>query len=305
MGHEEGSAADAGSIVTNGGNSRPRWVAAGAGAANGSETDVALLMDWENLKLSLRDHFGSTPNIDSLLDAASAYGRVVLARAYADWTRSLSSVDAPNLYRAGIEPIYVPGRELDGRALKNSADVRIAVDAVDICGRLPHVQAYVLVTGDGDLIHAVNFLQVAGKQVVVVGVQGSLSDLLATTCDSLMLYERDIEPLDVAPLPLPGEGGVPADVPAMDVPFGWARAIIAEMNDDRPYPFKRLRNELRHRFQFDSRSWYGLPFRHFMLQAERAGHVHLSTVGGLDYAAPVSAAPRLDTGALEETAPER
>src|SRR5690348_5440799 len=84
-----------------------------------AETDVALLIDWENLKLSLRDHFGVSPNIDSLLDAASASGRVVLARAYADWTRSLSSVDAPNLYRAGIEPIYVPGRETDGRALKN------------------------------------------------------------------------------------------------------------------------------------------------------------------------------------------
>jgi uncharacterized LabA/DUF88 family protein len=263
-------------------------------------TDVALLIDWENLKLSLRDHFGVSPNIDSLLDAASASGRVVLARAYADWTRSLSSVDAPNLYRAGIEPIYVPGREADGRALKNSADVRMAVDAVDVCGRLPHVQTYVLVTGDGDLIHAVNFLQVGGKQVVVVGVRRSVSDLLASTADSLLFYERDVEPLDTALLPDTPDAAREG-YPPMDTAFSWVKEIVAEPNDGRPYPFKRLRNELRLRHGLDSRLWYGLPFRHFMLRAERAGHVHVSTIGGLDFASLGRSAPRLDATSLETT----
>lgn len=266
-----------------------------------AETDVALLIDWENLKLSLRDHFGVSPNIDSLLDAASASGRVVLARAYADWTRSLSSVDAPNLYRAGIEPIYVPGREADGRALKNSADVRIAVDAVDVCGRLPHVQTYVLVTGDGDLIHAVNFLQVGGKQVVVIGVRRSISDLLASAADSLLFYERDVEPIDTALLP-DGEAAVRAGYPPLETAYVWVKEIVAEPNDGRPYPFKRLRNELRARHGLDSRLWYGLPFRHFMLGAERAGHVHVSTIGGLDYASLGRSAPRLDAVALDATA---
>jgi uncharacterized LabA/DUF88 family protein len=266
-----------------------------------AETDVALLIDWENLKLSLRDHFGVSPNIDSLLDAASASGRVVLARAYADWTRSLSSVDAPNLYRAGIEPIYVPGREADGRALKNSADVRMAVDAVDVCGRLPHVQTYVLVTGDGDLIHAVNFLQVGGKQVVVVGVRRSVSDLLASTADSLLFYERDVEPLDTALLPDTIDAARDG-YPPMEAAFAWVKAIVAEPNDGRPYPFKRLRNELRLRHGLDSRLWYGLPFRHFMLRAERAGHVHVSTIGGLDFASLGRSAPRLDAISLDVTA---
>lgn len=267
------------------------------------DTDVALLIDWENLKLSLRDHFGVSPNIDSLLDAANASGRVVLARAYADWTRSLSSVDAPNLYRAGIEPIYVPGREADGRALKNSADVRMAVDAVDVCVRLPHVQTFVLVTGDGDLIHAVNFLQVGGKQVVVIGVRRSISDLLASTCDRLMFYERDVEPLieemtTDEPIEL-----TPGDSAAMEIAFQWAKTIIGEPNDDRPYPFKRLRNELRLRHGFDSRARFGLSFRHFMLRAERAGLVHLSTIGGLDYASLARSAPRLDETSLESVTP--
>ena len=74
---------------------------------------------------------------------------------------------------------------------------------------------------------------------------------------------------------------------------------MAEPNDDRPYPFKRLRNELRLRHGLDSRLWYGLPFRHFMLRAERAGHVHLSTIGGLDYASLARSAPRLDAASLE------
>ncbi len=283
---------------TNGGS--PRTAYQTAGIANGrAETDVALLIDWENLKLSLRDHFGVSPNIDSLLDAASATGRVVLARAYADWTRSLSSVDAPNLYRAGIEPIYVPGREADGRALKNSADVRMAVDAVDVCGRLPHVQTYVLVTGDGDLIHALNFLQVGGKQVVVIGVRRSISDLLASTCDRLMFYERDVEPLDTALLTESADATAAGPYPSMETAYSWVTAIVAEPNDGRPYPFKRLRNELRLRHGLDSRHWYGLPFRHFMLRAERAGHVHLSTIGGLDYASLARSAPRLDAASLE------
>jgi uncharacterized LabA/DUF88 family protein len=270
-----------------------------AAATGRADTDVALLIDWENLKLSLRDHFSVSPNIDSLLDAANASGRVVLARAYADWTRSLSSVDAPNLYRAGIEPIYVPGREADGRALKNSADVRMAVDAVDVCGRLPHVQTYVLVTGDGDLIHAMNFLQVAGKQVVIIGVRRSISDLLASTCDRLMFYERDVEPLDTALLTETADVEPLGPYPSMETAYAWVMAIVAEPNDDRPYPFKRLRNELRLRHGFDSRLWYGLPFRHFMLRAERAGHVHLSTIGGLDYASLARSAPRLDAASLE------
>ena len=270
------------------------WAAQGIG---GDDVEVALFIDWENLKLSLRDHFGVSPNIDSLLDAASVHGRVTLARAYADWTRPLSSVDAPNLYRAGIEPIYVPGREVDGRPLKNSADVRLAVDAVDIRGRLPHVRTFILVTGDGDLIHAVNHLQLGGRHVVVVGVRQSLSDLLAIACDTLLLYERDIEPLGGEALPIATANSA---APPLETAFEWVKAMLTASNDQRPYPFKRLRGELRVRHGLDPRAWYGLPFRHFMLQAERAGHVHLSTVGGLDYASLVRPEPRLDAGAEED-----
>jgi hypothetical protein len=90
---------------------------------------------------------------------------------------------------------------------------------------------------------------------------------------------------------------------AMETAYLWAKAIIGEPNDDRPYPFKRLRNELRLRHGLDARSWFGLSFRHFMLRAERAGHVHLSTIGGLDYASLARSAPRLDATSLESVPP--
>ena len=150
--------------------------------------DVALLIDWENLKYSLQHQCSAAPNISSLVNAAREYGRLVVARAYADWAQPLLRVDAPNLYRAGIEPIYVPGRFVDGQPIKNSADVRLGVDSVDLCVSLHHVSTYVLVTGDGDLIHSLNFLRLRGRQVVIVGVTGTIKPLLETAADIVMIY---------------------------------------------------------------------------------------------------------------------
>ena len=76
-------------------------------------SDIALFIDWENLKWSLRD-IGRSPNISSILDAARERGRVVLAMAYADWQQGGHHLDPPNLYRAGISPVYVPSRTGDG-----------------------------------------------------------------------------------------------------------------------------------------------------------------------------------------------
>src|SRR5947209_11760541 len=95
--------------------------------AGRSGPDAALFIDWENLKWSLRD-LGRAPNISSILDAARERGRVVVARAYADWQQPAHHLDPPNLYRAGISPVYIPSRMGSeakvSKVLKNSADVK-------------------------------------------------------------------------------------------------------------------------------------------------------------------------------------
>jgi uncharacterized LabA/DUF88 family protein len=247
------------------------------------ETDVALLVDWENLKWSLLNLYGVAPNISSLITAAKEYGRLVLARAYGDWTQERLREDAPNLYRAGIEPTYAPGRNpINGARLKNSADIRLVVDAVEMCGRLPHITTYILVTGDADLIHALNFLRLQGRRVIVIGVGQSLSALLSAAADAVLLYERDIEPLR-ARIDTPRAEPSNANIPALEVVFGWIVDFLRERGDGMPCSFNTLGHELKQRRGLNARAWYNLPFKQLMLLAAREGRVHLSTSGSMDY----------------------
>ena len=247
-------------------------------------SDVALLIDWENLKWSLANKYHVTPNISSLVEAARVYGRLVVARAYADWTMPRLVPDAPNLYRAGIEPVYVPGRHPVGNvALKNSADVRLAVDAVELCGRLPHVGTYLLVTGDGDLIHALNFLRLNGRYGVVVGVGDTMNTLLSAAADSVLLYERDIEPQH-----LPMLGGVETPpvtpgAPPPEVAIEWVCEILAQSTPGTPYPLTDLGQHLKRIHNFDARQWYGRRLKDILMLGQETGRLHLSTIGGFDH----------------------
>ena len=149
-------------------------------------TDVALLIDYENLQVSLRNHFNlTTPKMSLIIQEALDHGRLVLSRAYAPWTNAELSIDAENLYRQGIDLIYTPSG-------KNSADVRMAVDAVDLTQRMKNLGTIIFVTGDGDLIHPLNYLRQAGARVVVIGVDAAMSRMLSSAADSVLIYERDL-----------------------------------------------------------------------------------------------------------------
>lgn len=165
-----------------------------------SEKDAALLIDWENLKYSLASA-NRTVSISSLRDAAEKYGRLVVARAYADWQDRAHAGDAPNLYASGIEPIYVPCRQYYGDTpdqpgrRKNSVDVKLTADCIELCHRYPSIETYVLVSGDQDFLHVVNTLRPYGKRTVAIGVSWSTSPRLAEQVDAVIYYDRDVEPL--------------------------------------------------------------------------------------------------------------
>src|SRR5947209_15420177 len=156
--------------------------------------DAALFIDWDNIKAGLKS-LGRQPNISSLLDAVGHRGRVVIARAYADWQQKTHAFDPPNLYAAGIEPVYVPVRMQSGRVLKNSADVKLAVDCIDFLNTASHLKTFFLVSGDSDLVHLVNFIRARGKRVVVIAVSHTLSPMLSDNVDELLIYDVDIEPV--------------------------------------------------------------------------------------------------------------
>ena len=159
--------------------------------------DAALFIDWDNLKAGLKS-LGRQPNISSLLDSINHRGRVVVARAYADWQQRTHAFDPPNLYAAGIEPVYVPVRMMGGKVVKNSADVKLAVDCIDLLNTATHLKTFVLVSGDSDLMHLVNFLRARGKRVIVVAVSHTLSPMLSENVDDLLLYDVDVDPIRAA-----------------------------------------------------------------------------------------------------------
>jgi uncharacterized protein (TIGR00288 family) len=265
------------------------------GGNDGSAGDVALLIDYENLQISLKRLFNvTTPQMSLIIQEAQERGRLVLARAYAPWTSPELSIDAENLYRQGIEPIYVPTR-------KNSADVRIAVDAVETAVGSSNIATFVIVTGDGDLIHPINFLRQHGRNVVVIGVDQAMSRMLSSAADTVLLYERDLDPnvsvrRPQRPAAGQGEQARPAPTspaktlvpqngaPAIEEAFRMLHETLERRGDGSPMLFQELGHWLGQDFNMKPRAWYGVPFGAFMEAAEAAGDVVLTTSGGNSYA---------------------
>jgi uncharacterized LabA/DUF88 family protein len=165
-------------------------------SSNAWESDVALFIDWENLKFSLSS-VGKMPNISALIDAVGRFGRLVIARAYADWEDPfhLDTRDQMHLYDAGIEPVYVPTRPDANRPdrRKNSVDVKMSTDCMEVSYANQHITSFVLVSGDADFIHIANSLRSRGNRVIMIGVSWSMSHRINEHVDDLVYYDRDIE----------------------------------------------------------------------------------------------------------------
>lgn len=270
------------------------------------QADVALLIDYENLQLSLRRHFNlTTPRMSLIIQESQEYGRLVLARAYAPWTSPDLSIDAENLYRQGIDLIYTP-------AGKNSADVRMAVDAVDLTSRVDNIRTVLFVTGDGDLIHPLNYLRQQGHKVVVIGVDAAMSRMLSSAADSVLIYERDLDPSvqrrvrpaqqqgrrqlsanaqspDVASKPDPEQAQAPRLTPLKHAPpaeeaFKLLQDVLQRHGNGEPLLYQEIGHWLGREHNMKARAWYGVPFSSFMDAAQEAGYVRLTTSGGNSYA---------------------
>ena len=157
--------------------------------------DVALLIDWENLKRSLQDE-EMRPNVTAVREMAERFGRLVIARAYADWSDSWHRNDPTRLHDAGIEPVFVPTkvsmRRGNRERLHNSVDVKLTADCVEFNHRYPDIRTVVLVSGDADFVHAINVIRPYGRQVVVIGVSWSVANRLIETADEYIEYDKEI-----------------------------------------------------------------------------------------------------------------
>jgi uncharacterized protein (TIGR00288 family) len=156
--------------------------------------DVAVFIDFENVYVSVRDKLNANPNFEAIMDRCGDLGRVVIARAYADWYRYPRVTSA--LYANAIEPIYVATYYYDkdagrtGRAIKNSVDMNLCIDAMKTLFTNTNISKFVLVTGDRDFIPLVTSIRQQGKEVYIIGIGGAASTHLAQSADEFVFYEQ-------------------------------------------------------------------------------------------------------------------
>jgi len=158
---------------------------------------IALFIDFENIALGLRETHRNF-NIHLVLERLLEKGKVVVRRAYADWER-YANYKRP-FHEAAIELIDIPMKAYSG---KNSADIRMVVDAMDLCYAKGHVTTFALCSGDSDFSPLVSKLREADKFVIGLGVKNSTSELLISNCDEFIYYEDLIRSKEEAP-PLEG-----------------------------------------------------------------------------------------------------
>jgi uncharacterized protein (TIGR00288 family) len=149
-----------------------------------SESKIAIFFDFENIAIGVMDAKYKKFEIALVLERLLEKGKIVVKKAYCDWDRFPDY--KRELHEAAIELIEIPGRKYSG---KNSADIRMVVDAMDMAWSKDHIDIFVVASGDSDFSPLVSKLKENDKYVIGVGVKNSSSDLLIDNCDEFIFYE--------------------------------------------------------------------------------------------------------------------
>ena len=270
-----------------------------------SGDDVALFIDWENFKISLASGH-RTPNVSALKEEVGNHGRVVVAKAYADWVSRAPELrgasqftnDPPALYAAGIEPVYVPTRlppvgaadSYRTARIKNSVDVKMTADCIECAHSYSNIGTYVLVSGDSDFIHVINTLRAMGKKVIIIGVSWSTSRRLADQVDGLILYDMDVDPATpTEPAPVASERGNGRSTSTGRQQLSEVLGIIedivrAERQAGRMPLLTSLKQRVMRRIPgFDEKKLGYSGFKKLMQRVAQEGNIKLVTVGLVDW----------------------
>src|SRR5512140_1495714 len=147
-------------------------------------TNMALFCDFENVALGVQDAKYDKFDIGKVIERLLLKGSIVVKKAYCDWDR-YKAFKAP-MHEASFELIEIPHVRQSG---KNSADIRMVVDALDLCYTKAHVETFVIISGDSDFSPLVSKLRENNKMVIGIGVKNSTSDLLIANCDEFIYYD--------------------------------------------------------------------------------------------------------------------
>jgi uncharacterized protein (TIGR00288 family) len=234
-----------------------------------TERTLAVFIDFENLAIGFKHRRGEF-DIHKILERLVEKGKVISKKAYADWGE-YKQYTKP-LHESAIELIEIPKRSMTG---KNSADIRLAVDAMDLAWSKEHIDTFVIVSGDSDFSPLVSKLKENGKHVIGVGMKASTSDLLAQNCDEFIFYE-DLEKQTVTPAaPGPAAAEIePEKKEVFDLLLESIGALIRENKS--PIFASMVKDTMQRKKPSFSESAYGYrSFSQLLLDGEKRGLIKL------------------------------
>jgi uncharacterized protein (TIGR00288 family) len=243
---------------------------------------MAVYLDLENIALGALDAHYPTFSIKKVLERLLLKGHIVVKKAYCDFDRYKSF--KRDLHEAAFELIEIPHLRQSG---KNSADIRMVVDALDLCYTKGHVDTFVIISGDSDFSPLVSKLRENAKKVIGVGVKNSTSDLFIGNCDEFIYYDDLVraEPSRArrrttasAPATKPAEGENPG--PSLEKAFDQVvetlEAITQEREADEPIWGSMIKQAIKRRNPgFNERAYGFRSFNDMLLEAQKRGLLKL------------------------------
>jgi NYN domain len=259
-------------------------------------TNMALFCDFENVALGVQDAKYERFDIGKVLERLLLKGSIVVKKAYCDWDR-YKAFKAP-MHEASFELIEIPHVRQSG---KNSADIRMVVDALDLCYTKSHVETFVIISGDSDFSPLVSKLRENNKVVIGVGVKNSTSDLLIANCDEFIFYDDLVrekkrpatrraaarapvdEPPKVSGKPLSEDHTAPAKKSdeertqqGLDRVVETVEALVAERGEEEKIWGSMVKQALKRRKPGFTESYHGFRSFNGMLEAaEKRGRLKL------------------------------
>lgn len=258
--------------------------------ASSDNISMAVFCDFENVALGVRDANYEKFDIRPVLERLLLKGSIVVKKAYCDWDRYKGFKSA--MHEANFEMIEIPHVRQSG---KNSADIRLVVDALDLCYTKSHVDTFVIVSGDSDFSPLVSKLRENAKKVIGVGVKQSTSDLLVANCDEFIFYDDLVreknraaakrkEELDARKSQGQGSGRRPAGddkrkeelearkVQALEMVLETFDALVSERGDTGKIWASLLKDTLKRRRPDFSETYYGFrTFGNLLEEAQTRG----------------------------------
>ena len=244
---------------------------------NSVDNHLALFCDFENIALGVRDARYAKFDINRVLERLLVKGSIIVKKAYCDWGRYKDFKAV--MHEANFELIDIPHVRQSG---KNSADIRMVVDALDLCYTKSHVNTFVVISGDSDFSPLVSKLRENAKTVIGVGVKNSTSDLLISTCDEFIYYDdliRERKKRKPSGAPSPRKKTSKATdrmQEGIDLTLETAEALNAERGDEEKLWGSMVKQALKRRRPGFNESYYGFDsFSRLLEEARDRGQMEL------------------------------